>query len=65
VCREDDEEEEVLLFVLLILKAEDKDTDDTMRTMIINSKRQIIYQFPGSQWSAEDFLARLPEGVEG
>jgi hypothetical protein len=35
VCREDDEEEEVLLFVLLILKAEDKDTDDTMRTMII------------------------------
>ena len=39
--------------------------DHTMRTMIINSKRQIIYQFPGSQWSAEDFLARLPEGVEG
>ena len=36
-----------------------------MRTMIINSKRQIIYQFPGSQWSAEDFLARLPEGVNG
>lgn len=35
MCREDDEEEEVLLFVLLILKAEDKDTDDTMRTMII------------------------------
>ena len=39
--------------------------DHTMRTMIINSKRQIIYQFPGSQWSAEDFLARLPEGVNG
>lgn len=39
--------------------------DHTMRTMIINSKRQIIYQFPGSQWSAEDFLARLPEGIEG
>jgi len=39
--------------------------DHTMRTMIINSKRQIIYQFPGSHWSAEDFLARLPEGVEG
>ena len=35
MCREDDDEEEVLLFVLLILKAEDKDTDDTMRTMII------------------------------
>ena len=39
--------------------------DHTMRTMIINSKRQIIYQFPGSHWSAEDFLARLPEGFEG
>ena len=39
--------------------------DHTMRTMIINSKRQIIYQFPGSHWSAEDFLARLPEGIEG
>lgn len=39
--------------------------DHTMRTMIINSRRQIIYQFPGSQWAAEDFLARLPEGVEG
>jgi len=39
--------------------------DHTMRTLIINSKRQIIYQFPGSQWAAEDFLARLPEGVEG
>ena len=38
--------------------------DHTMRTIIINSKRQIIYQFPGSQWAAEDFLARLPEGVE-
>ena len=35
MCREDDEDEEVLLFVLLILKAEDKDTDDTMRTMLI------------------------------
>ena len=34
MCRED-EKDEVLLFVLLILKAEDKDTDDTMRTMII------------------------------
>ena len=44
---------------------EDLPLDHTMRTMIINSKRQIIYQFPGSHWSAEDFLARLPEGVEG
>ncbi len=39
--------------------------DHTMRTLIINSKRQIIYQFPGSKWAVEDFLARLPEGVEG
>ena len=38
--------------------------DHTMRTMIINSKRQIIYQFPGSKWAAEDFLARLPEGIQ-
>ena len=44
---------------------DDLPLDHTMRTMIINSKRQIIYQFPGSQWSAEDFLSRLPEGVEG
>ena len=46
-------------------KAEDMPLDHTMRTMIINSKRQIIYQFPGSHWSAKDFLSRLPEGVEG
>jgi len=39
--------------------------DHTMRTIIVNSKRQIIYQFPGSQWAAEDFLARLPEGFNG
>lgn len=44
---------------------EDLPLDHTMRTMIINSKRQIIYQFPGSHWAAEDFLARLPEGFEG
>jgi len=34
-----------------------------MRTLIINSKRQIIYQFPGRGWAVEDILARLPEGV--
>jgi len=44
---------------------EDLPLDHTMRTMIINSKRQIIYQFPGSHWAVEDFLSRLPEGVEG
>ena len=44
---------------------QDLPLDHTMRTMIINSKRQIIYQFPGSHWAVEDFLSRLPEGVEG
>ena len=45
-------------------KSDDKiPLDHTMRTLIINSKRQIIYQFPGSGWAVEDFLARLPEGV--
>ncbi len=44
---------------------EDMPLDHTMRTMIVNSRRQIIYQFPGSQWSTEDFLSRLSEGVEG
>jgi len=44
---------------------EDLPLDHTMRTMIINSKRQIIYQFPGSHWAVKDFLSRLPEGVEG
>jgi protein SCO1/2 len=42
---------------------DDLPLDHTMRTLIINSKRQIIYQFPGSGWAVEDFLARLPEGV--
>ena len=29
---------------------EDMPLDHTMRTMIVNFRRQIIYQFPGSQW---------------
>ena len=33
--------------------------DHTMRTMIINSKRQIVYQVPGKSWSVKDFLSRL------
>jgi len=50
-----------------ILRKDDKGIplDHTMRTMIVNSKRQIIYQFPGSHWAVEDFLSRLPEGLQG
>ena len=33
--------------------------DHTMRTIVINSKRQIIYQVPGKGWSVDDFLSRL------
>ena len=38
--------------------------DHTMRTMIINSKRQIVYQVPGQGWRVEDFLSRLQEGTK-
>lgn len=33
--------------------------DHTMRTMIINSRRQIVYQVPGRSWRVDDFLSRL------
>tara|TARA_A100001015_G_scaffold277908_1_gene337572 strand:+ start:4505 stop:5461 length:957 start_codon:yes stop_codon:yes gene_type:complete len=33
--------------------------DHTMRTIVINSRRQIVYQVPGKSWSVEDFLSRL------
>ena len=33
--------------------------DHTMRTIVINSRRQIVYQVPGKSWSVEDFLVRL------
>ena len=33
--------------------------DHTMRTIVINSRRQIVYQVPGKGWSVEDFLSRL------
>ena len=33
--------------------------DHTMRTLVINSRRQIVYQVPGKGWSVEDFLSRL------
>jgi len=39
--------------------------DHTMRTFLVNSRRQIIYQVPGKGWSVEDFLVRLQEGSKG
>ena len=42
---------------------EDQPLDHTMRTMIINSKRQIVYQVPGKGWRVEDFLSRLQDGA--
>ena len=33
--------------------------DHTMRTMIINSRRQIVYQVPGRSWRVEDYLSSL------
>ncbi len=47
-----------------ILRENDKNQplDHTMRTIIINSKRQIIYQVPGRSWRVEDFLSRLQDG---
>jgi len=39
--------------------------DHTMRTMIVNGRRQIVYQVPGKGWSVEDFLARLQDGSKG
>ena len=41
----------------------DQPIDHTMRTMIINSKRQIVYQVPGKGWKVEDFLSRLQDGT--
>ena len=28
-----------------------------MRTMIVNAKRQIVYQVPGKSWNVKDFLS--------
>ena len=39
--------------------------DHTMRTLLINGRRQIVYQVPGKGWSVEDFLSRLQEGSKG
>ena len=46
-------------FGLLRKKEEGAPLDHTMRTLVINSRRQIVYQVPGKGWSVEDFLSRL------
>ena len=37
--------------------------DHTMRTLVVNSLRQLVYQVPGKGWSEDDFLARLIGGA--
>jgi protein SCO1 len=37
--------------------------DHTMRTLVVNSRRQVVYQVPGKGWAADDFLARLKGGA--
>jgi protein SCO1/2 len=49
-------------FGILRENKKDQPLDHTMRTIIINSKRQIIYQVPGRSWRVEDFLSRLQDG---
>ena len=46
-------------FGILRKSQENQPLDHTMRTLIINGRRQITYQVPGPSWSAEDFLSRL------
>jgi len=52
-------------FGLLRKNHESLTLEHTMRTLLINSRRQIIYQVPGKSWSVEDFLSRLSEGSKG
>ena len=42
---------------------ENQPLDHTMRTMIVNSRRQIVYQVPGRNWRVDDFLSRLQSGL--
>ena len=42
-------------------KSKNLPLDHTMRTIIINGRRIIVYQVPGKGWSADDFLARLKQ----
>ena len=50
-------------FGILRQSEKNQPLDHTMRTMIVNSKRQIVYQVPGRNWRVDDFLARLQEGL--
>ena len=52
-------------FGLLRKNHESLTLEHTMRTLLINSRRQIIYQVPGKSWSVDDFLSRLSEGSNG
>ena len=50
----------------ILRKNDEKQTiDHTMRTFLVNARRQITYQVPGKGWSVEDFLVRLQEGSKG
>jgi cytochrome oxidase Cu insertion factor (SCO1/SenC/PrrC family) len=51
-------------FGLLRKNDESLTIDHTMRTLMINFRRQIIYQVPGKDWSVEDFLSRLSGGLQ-
>ena len=46
-------------FGIMRKKEPDTPLDHTMRTLVINSRRQIVYQVPGKGWSVKDFLSRL------
>jgi cytochrome oxidase Cu insertion factor (SCO1/SenC/PrrC family) len=50
-------------FGILRQNEKNQPLDHTMRTLIVNSKRQIVYQVPGRNWRVDDFLARLQEGL--
>ncbi len=46
-------------FGIMRKKDPDAPLDHTMRTLVINSRRQIVYQVPGKGWSVDDFISRL------
>lgn len=49
-------------FGILRKETSNQPLDHTMRTMIVNAKRQIVYQIPGKSWEVKDFLSRLQTG---
>lgn len=51
-------------FGLLRKNHESLTIEHTMRTLLVNYRRQIIYQVPGKDWSVEDFLSRLSGGTQ-